>query len=112
MNIKLNALLQLNTIWVSCQGENPLDRENIGPIHYVPRNRGFPGYFYPFENNEGYLSPLLAIHLERPKSKCYSQIGEKKNYRGSVSPSSPVKLRTNYTNRYSRSLTKTDVKLN
>ncbi|EEB16200.1 sodium/potassium-transporting ATPase subunit beta-2, putative [Pediculus humanus corporis] len=58
----------LNTIWVSCQGENPLDRENIGPVHYIPRNRGFPGYFYPFENNEGYLSPLLAIHLERPKT--------------------------------------------
>ncbi|KAL0279028.1 UNVERIFIED_CONTAM: hypothetical protein PYX00_000674 [Menopon gallinae] len=58
----------LNTVWVSCEGENPLDKENIGPVHYIPKSRGFPGYFYPFENNEGYLSPLMAIHLERPKT--------------------------------------------
>lgn len=56
---------QLNTIWVSCEGENPADIENVGPIKYYPR-RGFPGYFYPFENSEGYLSPLVAVHFERP----------------------------------------------
>lgn len=59
----------LDTIWVSCEGENPADQENIGPIEYIPR-RGFPGYFYPFENSEGYLSPLVAIHFVRPRSKC------------------------------------------
>jgi sodium/potassium-transporting ATPase subunit beta len=55
----------LNTVWVSCEGENPADIENVGPIKYYPR-RGFPGYFYPFENSEGYLSPLVAVHFERP----------------------------------------------
>lgn len=55
----------LNTIWVSCEGENPADLENIGPIKYYPR-RGFPGFYYPYENSEGYLSPLVAVHFERP----------------------------------------------
>lgn len=60
---------QLNTIWVSCEGENPADLENVGPIKYYPR-RGFPGYYYPYENSEGYLSPLVAVHFERPVRKC------------------------------------------
>jgi sodium/potassium-transporting ATPase subunit beta len=56
---------QLSTIWVSCEGENPADIENVGKIAYYPR-RGFPGYYYPYENSEGYLSPLVAVHFERP----------------------------------------------
>ena len=59
---------KLNTVWVSCEGENPADVENIGPIQYIPR-RGFPGYFFPFINNDGYLSPLVAVWFERPASK-------------------------------------------
>ncbi|CAH2105102.1 unnamed protein product [Euphydryas editha] len=57
----------LNMVWVSCQGENPADRENIGPIQYLP-HRGFPGYYFPYTNQEGYLSPLVAVHLQRPKT--------------------------------------------
>jgi sodium/potassium-transporting ATPase subunit beta len=56
---------QLSTIWVSCDGENPADQENVGRIAYYPR-RGFPGYFFPYQDQEGYLSPLVAVHFERP----------------------------------------------
>lgn len=56
---------RMNTIWISCEGENPADEENLGPIRYIP-TQGFPGYFYPYQNSEGYLSPLVAIHFERP----------------------------------------------
>ncbi|XP_047987641.1 sodium/potassium-transporting ATPase subunit beta-2-like [Leguminivora glycinivorella] len=56
-----------NMIWISCQGETPADRENIGPVQYLPY-RGFPGYFYPYENAEGYLSPLVALYLKRPRT--------------------------------------------
>jgi sodium/potassium-transporting ATPase subunit beta len=59
---------QLSSIWVSCEGENPADLENIGPISYYPR-RGFPGYYFPYQNQEGYLSSLVAIHFERPVRK-------------------------------------------
>ncbi|KAK6622680.1 Sodium/potassium-transporting ATPase subunit beta-2 [Polyplax serrata] len=57
----------VNTVWVTCEGENPADVENIGPINYMPE-RGFPGYFFPYENNEGYLSPIVAVYFERPVS--------------------------------------------
>ncbi|XP_045458844.1 sodium/potassium-transporting ATPase subunit beta-2-like [Melitaea cinxia] len=56
-----------NMVWVSCHGETPADRENIGPIRYIPYP-GFPGYFYPYNNAEGYMSPLVAVHLIRPKT--------------------------------------------
>lgn len=55
-----------NIVWVSCSGENPSDNEHIGPINYIPR-RGFPGYFFPFTNVEGYLPPIVAVHFESPK---------------------------------------------
>uniref|UniRef100_A0A1B6KZH3 Sodium/potassium-transporting ATPase subunit beta n=1 Tax=Graphocephala atropunctata TaxID=36148 RepID=A0A1B6KZH3_9HEMI len=59
--------LFLNTVWVTCEGEGSLDKENIGEIKYIPK-QGFPGYFYPYVNTEGYLSPLVAIHFKRPKT--------------------------------------------
>jgi sodium/potassium-transporting ATPase subunit beta len=57
---------EMDQIWLSCRGENPADRENIGPIKYIP-GQGFPGYYYPYTNLDGYLSPLIAIHLLRPQ---------------------------------------------
>lgn len=57
---------RLDTIWVSCAGENPADVENMGAIQYIPR-RGFPGFYFPFTNTPGYLSPLVAVFFERPK---------------------------------------------
>lgn len=55
----------LNTVWVSCEGENPADVENIGSIQYIPR-RGFPGYYFPYKNQKGYLQPIIAIWFEKP----------------------------------------------
>ncbi|KAJ8680596.1 hypothetical protein QAD02_016383 [Eretmocerus hayati] len=55
-----------DTVWVSCGGENPADVENIGPIQYIPR-RGFPGFYFPFRNQPGYLSPLVAVFFEKPQ---------------------------------------------
>lgn len=56
-------------VWVSCAGENPADVENIGAaIHYFPQ-RGFPGQYFPFENVDGYLSPVVAVYFEEPKRK-------------------------------------------
>lgn len=67
-NEKTRNVKAANTVWVSCEGENPADIENVGPIQYFPR-RGFPGYYFPFENTPGYLSPLVAVYFEKPKSK-------------------------------------------
>ncbi|XP_068903763.1 sodium/potassium-transporting ATPase subunit beta-2-like isoform X2 [Tenebrio molitor] len=55
-------------IWVSCEGENPADVEYLGPIKFYPSVQGFPGYYFPFRNSEGYLSPLVAVRFMRPVS--------------------------------------------
>ncbi|XP_046994425.1 sodium/potassium-transporting ATPase subunit beta-2-like [Schistocerca americana] len=55
-----------NVVWVSCGGFDTRDARNMGSLSYVPA-RGFPGYFYPYRNQRGYLSPLVAVRFNRPK---------------------------------------------
>ena len=55
-------------VWMSCEGENPADVENIGKINYYPYP-GIPAYFFPYKNQIGYKSPIVFAHLESPKSK-------------------------------------------
>jgi sodium/potassium-transporting ATPase subunit beta len=38
-----------NKVWLDCHGENPGDRENLGPVHYHP-GQGFSANYYPYEN--------------------------------------------------------------
>lgn len=61
------VFLQKDQIFISCEGENANDKESIGKITVTPR--GFPGYYYPYTNNAGYLSPLVAVQFESPKKK-------------------------------------------
>ncbi|XP_076626228.1 sodium/potassium-transporting ATPase subunit beta-2-like [Colletes latitarsis] len=65
-HIKSTNSSWLNTVWVSCVGENPHDTENIGELNYYPKSQGFPGYYYPYKNIPGYLSPVVAVHFLRP----------------------------------------------
>jgi sodium/potassium-transporting ATPase subunit beta len=60
----LNAT-QRDQVWVSCGGEQGMDKELLGPIEYFPR-QGFPSYFYPYTNRRGYVSPLVAVKFLRP----------------------------------------------
>lgn len=55
-------------VWVSCNGISPADKEIIGPIAFYP-TRGFPGYYFPYTNTPGYLSPLLAVQFLQPGGK-------------------------------------------
>ncbi|XP_063618073.1 sodium/potassium-transporting ATPase subunit beta-1-like [Cydia splendana] len=53
-------------VWVSCMGERPADVEALGPLRYFP----YPGLdetFFPYDNTPGYLSPLVAVQLLKPK---------------------------------------------
>ncbi|XP_076331816.1 sodium/potassium-transporting ATPase subunit beta-like [Tachypleus tridentatus] len=52
-------------VYISCAGENPADRENLGPISYYP-TQGIPNYYFPFTNLPSYQSPFVFIHLEMP----------------------------------------------
>jgi hypothetical protein len=58
----------MKTVWLSCEGETPADVENMGPIQYLPRP-GFPGYYFPYNNTENYLSPIVPVRFEKPRSK-------------------------------------------
>lgn len=55
-------------VWVTCQGENVADVEHIGPIRYIPE-KGFQSQYFPYTNQDGYLSPLIAVHFENPTRK-------------------------------------------
>lgn len=57
---------ELKQVWISCEGHNKLDNENIGPISYYP-TPGFPFFYYPYKNVQDYLSPLVAVQFENPK---------------------------------------------
>jgi len=52
-------------VWLECHGENPGDVENLGPITYYP-GTGFPTSYYPYLNQDGYLSPIVFARLESP----------------------------------------------
>jgi len=55
----------LNMVWLNCDGQDDPDKENIGEVTYTPF-RGFPGYFFPYRNQIGFLSPLVMVQLTNP----------------------------------------------
>lgn len=62
---ELGDRFDANHVGITCEGENPIDRENLGPIAYYPP-KGFPNYYYPYLNQEGYRQPLVMIQFLRP----------------------------------------------
>lgn len=54
---------QRSQIWISCNGEDPYDRESGVSFNYYP-SRGFPGYYFPYLNLKNYLSPLIAVEIK------------------------------------------------
>jgi len=55
----------LNSVFFSCEGENPADKENIGPISFFPHPY-IPSYYFPFTNQRGYQSPFVMVQMKRP----------------------------------------------
>jgi len=52
-------------IYITCEGENAADKENIGPVHYYPQ-QGIEFKYFPFTNQPGYLSPFVFVHFLKP----------------------------------------------
>lgn len=48
-------------VWISCNGVDDFDKENIKGFRYSPH--GFPAYYYPYKNTPRYLSPLVAVEV-------------------------------------------------
>ncbi|XP_013412380.1 sodium/potassium-transporting ATPase subunit beta [Lingula anatina] len=56
-----------DNVQVYCEGENPADRENIGPIVYYP-SAGFHKKYFPFTNQEGYRQPIVMAQFTKPQA--------------------------------------------
>lgn len=56
-----------NQVWIECHGEYPADKESLGEIKYFPASRGFPAYYFPYKNQKGYQSPVVAVQFENAK---------------------------------------------
>jgi sodium/potassium-transporting ATPase subunit beta len=52
-------------VYVTCEGENAADKENIGPLDYYPQP-GIEFKYFPFTNQPGYLSPFVFVHFSKP----------------------------------------------
>lgn len=50
---------------MSCNGHLGKDKEHFENIRYFP-TQGFPSYYYPYQNQKGYLSPLVAVQFNSP----------------------------------------------
>jgi len=57
-----------NQVWVNCVPKNVADIEGLESIKYFPESRGFPGTYFPYNGQEGFKSPLVAVQFE-PKRK-------------------------------------------
>jgi sodium/potassium-transporting ATPase subunit beta len=55
----INNTLELNQIWLSCKGRR---NDTVREIKFVGQ-KGFPGYYYPYMNLDGYQSPLIPIQI-------------------------------------------------
>lgn len=55
-------------MWLSCGGKNEEDKKLLGTVVYFPE-RGFPGYYYPFRNQIGFRSPVVAVQIVNPTRK-------------------------------------------
>jgi len=54
-----------NKVYIDCKGENPADVENLGEIVYYPEN-AFPFQYFPYQNQDAYLSPIVFVYLKKP----------------------------------------------
>ena len=68
---------RVNTTWITCEGENPADKENIGELgYYYPgfnnvtsKFGGIPNFNFPFLNQDAYLAPFLFVKFLKPQRK-------------------------------------------
>ncbi|KAH9369695.1 hypothetical protein HPB48_007662 [Haemaphysalis longicornis] len=53
-------------VYITCEGENVADVENMGKLAYFPSNR-IENYYFPYRNTPGYLSPFVFVQFLRPE---------------------------------------------
>lgn len=51
--------------WVECTGNEVIDVENAGEIKIAP-SREWPRYMFPYRGHADYMSPFIALKLQKP----------------------------------------------
>ncbi|KAF8781977.1 Sodium/potassium-transporting ATPase subunit like protein [Argiope bruennichi] len=59
---KLKSAFLKGRVYVTCEGANPSDHDNIGEVTYYP-NQGISMLYYPFVNQKNYLSPFVFVQF-------------------------------------------------
>ncbi|XP_015930297.1 sodium/potassium-transporting ATPase subunit beta-1-like [Parasteatoda tepidariorum] len=54
-----------NMVFLDCQGDTIVDKENMGKIQYTP-DRGFPTKYFPYRGQGNYMSPIVGIRFNKP----------------------------------------------
>lgn len=52
-------------VYITCGGQNPIDKENIGKIDYFP-SQGITTHYFPFRNQDNYRSPFVFVRFASP----------------------------------------------
>lgn len=89
----------MNTTWITCEGENPADKENIGELrYYYPgfTNQsglygGIPNFNFPFLNQDAYLAPFLFVKFVKPQPNVLIQV-ECKAWAKNIKPDRQARL--------------------
>ena len=55
---------QSNQIYITCEGEDPVYREHIGPIQMNPPT--ISANYFPYMKQDGYLSPIVMVQFLNP----------------------------------------------
>lgn len=56
----------MNQVYVTCDGEDNVDKEHIGPIALHPQS--FPVHYFPYSNSPGYLAPVVMVEFLNPSA--------------------------------------------
>jgi len=61
----------VDQVWIECHGEYAADKEMLKPanIEYFPKSAGFPAKYFPYKNQDGYQSPVVAVKFKGLKDK-------------------------------------------
>jgi len=67
---RIKAQPDKKQVWVNCEPKYPADREMLKEVKYFPASGGFPDKYFPYQNQEDYLNPLVAVqfHPKLPKA--------------------------------------------
>ena len=70
LKTRINKQKDKKQVWVSCQPKYPADQEMLKEVKYFPASGGFPDKYFPYQNQEDYLNPLVAVqfHPKLPKA--------------------------------------------